>query len=105
VCSYPHNVNAEVIDYDDEVMVTIDIIPGMDITGIRVSLVSPDTLSISCDRTEKISPADDGYHPREQRSFSLHHRIPLPAPVTRKGARSILKNGVLDFRFKKVLPW
>jgi HSP20 family protein len=102
VCRYPHNINAEVTEYDDEVMVTVDMIPSMNTTGITVDLVDPDTLQISCDRNEEESTGNDRLYPREQRSFSLRHLVPLPVPVTRRGARSTLKHGVLDLHLKKV---
>jgi HSP20 family molecular chaperone IbpA len=47
---------------------------------------------------------DDRYIMQEQRSFSLHHEIPLPGPVTQEGATSTLKNGVLDLHLKKAQP-
>jgi HSP20 family molecular chaperone IbpA len=53
MCQYLHNLNAEVYEYDDEVMVTVDIIPGMDISVISVDLVNPDILKISCNRQEE----------------------------------------------------
>jgi HSP20 family molecular chaperone IbpA len=103
VCSYPHNLNAEVFEYDDEVMVTVDMIPGMDISVISVNLINPDTLKITCDRQEEEKKEDDGqYHP-EKRYFSLHHLIPLPVSVTESGARTTLKNGVLDLHLKRAI--
>ena len=104
VCRYPHNLNAEVSEYDDEVMVTVDMIPGMDPLQISVELVNTDTLKISCDRREEEVMASGGYYPSEQRSFSLHHLIPLPVPVIKSGARTTLKNGVLDLHLKKATP-
>jgi len=104
VCRYPHNLNAEVSEYDDEVMVTVDMIPGMDTMVISVDLVNKDTLKISCDRMDEDVNGEDGYFQPDQRSFSLHHLIPLPVPVTTSGARTTLKNGVLDLHLKKVTP-
>jgi HSP20 family protein len=104
VCQYPHNLNAEVVEHGDEVMVTVDMIPGMDTTVISVDLVDPDTLKISCDRQQDESKGHDGYYQHGQRFFSLHHLIPLPVPVTKSRARTTLKNGVLDIHLKKVTP-
>lgn len=102
VCSSLHNLNAEVSENDDEVMVTVDMIPGMDTTVISVDLVSPDTLKISCERQdEEVEGHDERYQPG-WRSFSLHHVIPLPIAVTKGGARITLKNGVLDLHLKKL---
>ena len=102
VCRYPHNLNAEVSEYDDEVMVTVDMIPGMDTTVISIDLANPDTLKISCDRWDEEVKEHDGYYPPDKRSVSLHHLISLPVPVTKSGARTTLKNGVLDLHLKKV---
>ena len=44
VCLYTHKLNAEVTDHDDEVIVTVDIIPGIKNLKISVDLVNPDTL-------------------------------------------------------------
>jgi len=104
VCQYPHNLNAEVTEHDDEVMVTVDMIPGIDTTVISVNLIDPATLKISCDRQEDESKRYDGYYQSEQRSFSLHHIISLPVSVTKNGARTTLKNGVLDLHLKKLTP-
>lgn len=104
VCWYPHSINAEVVEHDDEVMVTVDMIPGMDTSVISVNLVNPDTLKISCDRQDEEVKGLNGHDKAGQRSFSLHHLIPLPVPVTKKRARITLKNGVLDLHLKKVTP-
>jgi len=103
VCQYLHNINAEVVENDDEVMVTLDIIPGMDTSEISVNLINRDTLKISCNRPDETRTGSDRRSPAGQRSFSLHHLIPLPVPVTKSGARTSLKNGVLDLHLKKAI--
>ncbi|MDO8872016.1 MAG: Hsp20/alpha crystallin family protein [Methanoregula sp.] len=102
VCRYPHNLNAEVSEYDDEVMVTVEMIPGMDTMVISVDLVNTDTVKISCERRDEEVNGHNGSYQPYQRSFSLHHLIPLPVPVTKSGAGITLKNGVLDLHLKKV---
>jgi HSP20 family molecular chaperone IbpA len=101
VCRYPHTLNAEVSEYDDEVMITLDMIPGMNPFGISVELVNGNTIRIICSRPEGESWENDRCRLHEQRSFSLHYVIPLPVTVTKRGARSTLNNGVLDLRLKK----
>jgi HSP20 family molecular chaperone IbpA len=103
VCRYPHTLNAEVLEYEDEVMVTLDMIPGMGTTTISVHLANPETLEISCDRLDTGENGNDVHSLMEQRSFSLHHLIRLPVPVTKGGARTTLKNGVLDLHLKKIV--
>ena len=98
VCLYSHNLNAEVMDCDDEVIVTVDMIPGCENSKISVDLVNPGTLKITCDQVE----GDTG--DTELRSFSLNHVVVLPCSVMTKGAKSTYKNGVLDIHLKKVQP-
>jgi HSP20 family molecular chaperone IbpA len=97
VCLYSHNLNAEVTDHDDEVIVTVDLIPGCEDAKISVDLVNPDSLKITCNREE-----ETGH--RDLRSFSLHHIIQLPCNVIAKGAKATYKNGVFDIHLKKTLP-
>jgi HSP20 family molecular chaperone IbpA len=101
VCRYTHTLNAEVSVYDDEVMVTVDMIPGMDTMVISADLANPDTLKISCERRGEEMKVLEGDSQPGQKSFSLHHIIPLPVPVRKAGARTSLKNGVLDLHLKK----
>jgi HSP20 family protein len=98
VCLYSHNLNAEVTDDDDEVIITVDMIPGCENSKISVDLVNPGTLKITCDRDEE----DTG--DADMRSFSLHHVIQLPWSVMTKGAKSTYRNGVLDIHLKKAQP-
>lgn len=101
MCCYPHNLNAEVSEYDDEVMVTLDMIPGLDPTIISVDLVNKDTLKISCERRDEEGVGHDRSSQSVERLFSIHHLITLPVPVTKSRARTTLKNGVLDLHLKK----
>jgi len=103
VCCYPHNLNAEVSEYDDEVMVTLDMITGMDTTVISVDLVNKDTLKISCERRDDEVEEHDGSSKSVVRIFSIHHLISLPFSVTKSSARTSLKNGVLDLHLKKAM--
>ncbi|MGA2913253.1 MAG: Hsp20/alpha crystallin family protein [Methanoregula sp.] len=98
VCLSPHNLNAEVTEHDDEVIVTVDMIPGCENSKISVDLVSPDTLKITSEREEEKTGDTDRI------SFSLHHIIPLPDNVVTHGAKSTYKNGVLDIHLRKALP-
>jgi HSP20 family molecular chaperone IbpA len=101
LCCYLHNLNAEVSVYDDEVTVTLDMIPGMDTSLISVDLVNKDSLKISCKRRVEDGEDHDGSTPSVERFFSIHHLISLPCPVTKYRARVTLKNGVLDLHLKK----
>ena len=103
VCRYLHNLNAEVCEHDDEVTVTVETVPGNGTQTLSAALVNQTTLKITCIREEENVEVNNGDYPRRQRSFSLHQVIPLP-PVTKRGAKMSMRNGVLDLRFKKVQP-
>jgi HSP20 family molecular chaperone IbpA len=98
---YPSILDAEVTELDDEVMVTVNLIPGGNNTVFSCILINEKTLKISCDRQEMKTVEQEGYSMTEQRFCSLHGVIPLPTMVTKKGAKSTLKNGVLDIHLMK----
>jgi HSP20 family molecular chaperone IbpA len=98
---YPPILDTEVIELEDEVMVTVNLIPGVDTTVFSCSLINEKTLKISCDREEVRTEDLDGYSMTEKRSVSLFRVIPLPAGVTHKRATSTLKHGVLDIHLWK----
>jgi len=104
VYPYMHNLTAEVAEVDDEVIVTVDTIPGIGNLKISVDLINVNTLKITCDVVEERTEDTDGNCLRERRSSSLHHVIPLPGQVVKSGAKLSLRNGVLDIHFKKVQP-
>lgn len=104
VCMSPHTLEAEVTEDDDEVTVTIDIIPGMETTKISVDLLNHNFLKITCARQGAGMEEADRLCGQEMISFSLNHEIILPVPVSMNGARSTLKNGVFDLHLKKVQP-
>jgi len=100
VCQCLHNLNAEVTETGDDVLVTMDTIPGTGSSRLSVALINTTTLKISCDREEEECDSNGNLH--EQRQVSLHHVIPLPYPVITRGARMSLRHGVLDICLKKV---
>ena len=100
-CQYMHNLNAEIVEADDEVSVTVDTVPGNGNSKISVDLINENTLLITCNQQEERNEDDIGNCTCNQRSFSLHHIIHLPVQVLKKGARLTSKNGVLDMHFKK----
>ena len=100
---YPPILNAEVTEHSDEVMVTVNLIPGVDNTVFSCSLINEKTLRISCDRHEIKTVEEEGYCMTEQRLCSIRREIPLPTRVTQKGAKSTCKNGVLDIHLMKAM--
>jgi len=104
VSLYPPLLDAEVTELDDEVMVTVNLIPGVNNAVFSCGLFNEKTLKISCERKEVKTVEQEGYSMTEQRLCSLRREIPLPTMVTHKGAKSTLKNGVLDIHFMKAQP-
>ena len=101
VSLYPHILCAEVTELDDEVVVTVNLIPGVNNTEFSCTLIDEKTLKISCDQKEVKTVEQEGYSITEQRFCSIHREILLPALVTNKGAKSTLKNSVLDIHLMK----
>ena len=104
VCQSVHNLNAEVAEYDDEVTVTLDTVPGSGTSKISVELFTENTLKITCNQEEERLGDNNGNCLYEQQSFSLHHVIPLPCQIKAAGARMSMRNGVLDIHLKKAHP-
>jgi HSP20 family molecular chaperone IbpA len=102
-CQYMHNLNAEIVEADDEVTVTVDTVPGTGNSKISVDLINENTLLITCNQQEERREDDIGNCVCNQRSFSLHHVIHLPFHVMKYGARLTSRNGVLDMHFKKAI--
>jgi HSP20 family molecular chaperone IbpA len=101
---YPHPLTVETTGLDHEVIVTVGMIPGVESTGISCELVDPGTVTVSCDRREEKSIEQDGCQLREVRICSMIRTVPLPARVTKSGARSTVKNGVLEIHLRKERP-
>jgi HSP20 family molecular chaperone IbpA len=100
----PHTLNVEVTGLDDEVIVTMDMIPGVQNKGVTFELVNPSTVRISCDWQEEKTMDSEGCLLRELRVCSMQRAVTLPARVTDAGARSTVKNSVLDIHLKKEKP-
>jgi HSP20 family molecular chaperone IbpA len=96
-----HSLDAEVSELDKEVMVTIDRIPRIENAVFSCSLMNEKTLKISCDLRYEKTVEHEGFSMHEKHFCSLHREIPLPALVTKTGATSTLKNGVLDIHLMK----
>jgi HSP20 family molecular chaperone IbpA len=98
----PPFLDAEVTELNDEVMVTVNLIPGVNNTVFSCNLINEKTLQISCDRQEVKTVVEEGFSMTEQRLCSLRREISLPSRVTDKKAKSTLKNGILDIHLMKI---
>jgi len=95
------NLRVDVVDHDDEVVVTADIIPGVAKKDITIDLINPQALEISCERKEEKKEEKEGYYMRERSFGSMTRIIPLPREVTEEGSTATFKNGVLEVHLKK----
>ena len=103
VCRGLHNLNAEVTVCDDEVIVTVDTIPGTGCSKISMDLTSETLLAIRFHVEEERTGTDETTA-GDQRSITLEHRILLPARVMARGARLNFRHGVLDLRLCRAMP-
>ena len=68
VSRYPPFLEAEVTELDDEVMVTVNLIPGDNNRVFSCDLINEKTVKISCDRQEVKTMELEGYSMTEKRS-------------------------------------
>jgi HSP20 family protein len=94
-------LRVDVTSHDSEVIVTADIMPGVEKDEISLDLVDPQALQIGYERKEEKKEEKEGYYLQERRFGSVCRVIPLPEPVTEEGATATLKNGVLEVHLKK----
>jgi HSP20 family protein len=95
------SVRVDVAEKDDEVVVTIELIPGVSKKDISLDLLTPQALEISCERTEEKKEEKEGCYLQEHRFGSMTRIVPLPKPVTEDGSSSTFKNGILEVHLKK----
>jgi len=91
----------DVVQHDDEVVVTADLAPGVFKKDITLDLIDPRALEISWERKEEEKEEKEGYYLRERRFGSMTRIVPLPVTVTREKATATVKNGVLEIHLKK----
>ncbi len=94
-------LRVDVTTHENEVIVTADIMPGVEKDEISLDLVDPQALQIGYVRKEEKREEKEGYYMQERRFGSVCRVIPLPEPVTEEGAAATLKNGVLEVHLKK----
>lgn len=91
----------DVSELENEVIVAADL-PGVEKENVEISLVTPRTLEIQCERKEVAEQKYEGYYLRERTSGSVSRVIPLPYEVTDDGATATFRNGVLEVHFRKI---
>ncbi|MGD0080548.1 MAG: Hsp20/alpha crystallin family protein [Methanoregula sp.] len=95
------SLRVDVAEYENEVVVTADMMPGVDKRDITINLITPRSLEISCERNEEKKEENVGYSLHEHGFGAMIRIIPLPKAVTREGADASFKNGVLEVHLKK----
>ncbi len=95
------NLRVDVVEHEDEVVVTADMIPGISKKDIALDLINPKALEITCERKEEKKEEDEGYYMRERSFGSMTRIVPLPKPVTEDGSTASFRNGVLEVHMKK----
>lgn len=96
------NLRVDVIEHEDEIIVTADMIPGVSKKDISLDLINPQALEIACERKEEKKEDREGYYMRERSFGSMTRIVPLPRAVTDDGASAAFKNGVLEVHLKKL---
>jgi HSP20 family protein len=90
-----------VTEQSDEIIVMVDLIPGVSKKDITLSLVNPKALEISCERKEEKKEERVEYYLHE-RSFGFMTRfVPLPKAVTEDGSTASFRNGILEVHLRK----
>jgi HSP20 family protein len=92
--------NVDVRENDQEVVVMADI-PGVDKSDIRIDLINPRALEITCERKNEKREETENYFMRERTFGSVSRVVPLPSDAIREGSSAAFRNGVLEVRLKK----
>ena len=95
----------DVLDHEDEAIVVADL-PGAEKDDIKVKLIDPRTLELSCQRRNEVEEEDKekGYYMRERTYGSMKRLVSLPADVLEADSSATFKNGVLEIHLKKAKP-
>ena len=94
-------LGVDVVQREDEVVVTADLAPGVTKKDLTLDLITPQSLEISWERKEEKKEEKVGYYLRERKFGSMTRIVPLPVPVTEDDAKATVKNGVLEVTLKK----
>lgn len=94
----------DVTEDENDVIVTADMMPGIEKENISMELVSPRALEITCERKEEreMKSAEEEetgrYYLHERKYGSMSRVVPLPKAVNPEGAKASFRNGVLEVR-------
>ena len=83
-----------VTEQDEEIIVMVDLIPGVSKKDITLSLVNPQALEISCEHKEEKKEESVEYYLHERSFGSMTRFVPLPKAVTEDGSTAKFRNDV-----------
>ena len=84
----------------DSVIAKADL-PGCNKEHVKIRLVRPNLLQISCERSGEREEEEKDYFIRERFFGSVSRSIPLPSDVSEDSASARFENGVLEVSFKR----
>ncbi len=95
----------DVMDNEGEAIIIADL-PGAEKENIRLKLLDPRTVEISCERKKETEEedTDKGYFMRERSYGSMKRIVSLPSDVVMAGSNASFKSGVLEVHLKKAEP-
>jgi HSP20 family protein len=91
----------DVKEENDEIKISVDL-PGVEKEAIKLRLVNPRLLELSCEKKSEFEDKKDNYYIKERAYGYIKRMIALPSDVTELGMKSEFKNGVLDLKFNKI---
>ena len=92
--------SVDVHEAGDEIIARADL-PGCQKEGVKIRLVRPNMLQITCERSEEKQEEEKDFYIRERFFGSVSRSVPLPSEVIEDGAKATIENGVLEVHFKK----
>jgi len=95
------NLKVTVTEYEDEIVVIAEMIPGDLKKDIKIDLIHPQALKISCARREWKREEKLEYSMLEHSFGYISQVVPLPKPVHESGSNALYKGGVLEIHLKK----
>lgn len=102
--SWAGGFQVDVTQDENNVIVTADMMPGIEKENISMELISPKALEITCERKEEreMKSAEEeeagSYFLHERKYGSMSRVIPLPRAVNPEGAKASFRNGILEVR-------
>ena len=97
------NFRVTVIESDDEVVVTVEMVPGYLKKDITIDLLHSKALKISCEHRECKQEETMQYFQCEESFKSFTQIVPLLKPVTDEGSNASFRDNVLEVHLKKAV--